>query len=279
MKYKSGYKIILFGLSGFGSYALQYILNLGGNIKKIYTRKEKFEHPYFPVRSITNLARRYKITYSYNIPNEPEKDIDIIICSSYHKIIPDNFLTNTKFGAFNIHPSLLPSYRGATPTKQCLLNNETLSGITLHKMTKKIDGGGIIAQEKIKIKSYFDDGLLRQYLSILQYKLILKLFKYLNSTKKLDRWDHPCDYIDSYYPPFKKIEIDYDANLSIYKLLHQIRASSPFPGLLLKINNKNYNLTKVIRYRKGINKNSIILNKKTILIKGFDGQLEAIYRH
>jgi len=278
MNNRSNYKIVLFGLSGFGSYALQYLINLDVNIKNVYTRKEKFKHPYFPVRSVDDLAKQYKIPCSYNIPNELDKDIDLIICSSYHKIIPENLLTKAKLGAFNLHPSLLPSYKGATPTKQCLLNNETASGITLHKMTKNFDEGEIIAQEKLKIKSYFDDGLLRQHLSILQYKLILKLFEYLNKKKQLERKSYCYNYRNSYYPPFKKIEVNYNANLSIYKLLHQIRASSPFPGLLLKINNKKYNLTKVLGYKKGINKNSVIINKNTITIKGLDGQLKAVYR-
>ena len=68
---------------------------------------------------------------------------DLIISADYGKKLPP--------GGLNLHPSLLPKYRGPTPVPQQIFNNETESGITIIKMTDEFDAGPIIAQEKVPI--------------------------------------------------------------------------------------------------------------------------------
>jgi methionyl-tRNA formyltransferase len=98
-----------------------------------------------------------------NIPClKPEKlnEVSLITTSSqtylfivvaYGKIIPENILNIPKFGSINIHYSLLPKYRGASPVESTILNGETETGVTIQKMKFAMDAGDIIVQEKVKI--------------------------------------------------------------------------------------------------------------------------------
>lgn len=74
--------------------------------------------------------------------------IDFFLVASYGLIIPQAVLDIPKFGTLNIHPSLLPKYRGATPIQQAILDDEKNTGITIMLMDAKMDHGPILIQEK-----------------------------------------------------------------------------------------------------------------------------------
>tara|TARA_B100001250_G_C19816984_1_gene799081 strand:- start:5482 stop:6390 length:909 start_codon:yes stop_codon:yes gene_type:complete len=76
---------------------------------------------------------------------------DIIFSVYYRKILPKSLLGLPKLGCINIHPSLLPSYRGPVPTAWAIQNGETNFGITIHYMDEGIDTGDILVQEKYPI--------------------------------------------------------------------------------------------------------------------------------
>ncbi|MEI8174986.1 MAG: methionyl-tRNA formyltransferase [bacterium] len=80
-------------------------------------------------------------------------NFQLFIVVAYGKIMPEELLNMPKFGSINIHYSLLPKYRGASPVESAILNGEKETGITIQKMEYKMDAGAIIAQEKVKILS------------------------------------------------------------------------------------------------------------------------------
>lgn len=77
---------------------------------------------------------------------------DLIIVAAYGKIIPQFILDIPTYGSVNIHPSLLPQYRGPSPIQTALLNGDTTSGVTFILMDQEIDHGPILAQEKMEIQ-------------------------------------------------------------------------------------------------------------------------------
>ena len=77
--------------------------------------------------------------------------IDLICLAGFMRIISKNFIKNFKKPILNIHPSLLPKYKGLNTHKRVLLNNEKFSGSTVHLVTSKLDSGKIIMQKKVKI--------------------------------------------------------------------------------------------------------------------------------
>jgi methionyl-tRNA formyltransferase len=78
-------------------------------------------------------------------------NFQLFMVVAYGKIIPENILNIPKLGSINIHYSLLPKYRGASPVESAILNGDTETGVTIQKMEYKMDSGPIIAEEKIKI--------------------------------------------------------------------------------------------------------------------------------
>lgn len=80
-----------------------------------------------------------------------EEKYDLFIVIAYGKIIPENILNMPKLGSVNIHYSLLPKYRGASPVESAILNGDTETGVTIQQMEFKMDAGAIITQEKVNI--------------------------------------------------------------------------------------------------------------------------------
>ncbi len=76
---------------------------------------------------------------------------DFFLVVAYGKIIPEDILNMPKFGSINIHYSLLPKYRGASPVESAILNGDTETGVSIQKMKYELDSGNIIAQEKVEI--------------------------------------------------------------------------------------------------------------------------------
>lgn len=77
---------------------------------------------------------------------------DLIVVASYGLIIPQSFIDLPRFGAINIHPSLLPKFRGASPIQATLLSGDAVGGVTVIQMDQELDHGPIIAQETYSIQ-------------------------------------------------------------------------------------------------------------------------------
>lgn len=90
-----------------------------------------------------------KLTTIYDTLKDLQPDLFVV--ASYGKIIPQSILEIPQFGAINVHPSLLPAYRGPSPIPQAILNGDTITGVTLIKMDDKMDHGPILAAEPFTI--------------------------------------------------------------------------------------------------------------------------------
>lgn len=75
----------------------------------------------------------------------------LIVSAAYGIILPKEILNTPKYGCLNIHPSLLPKYRGASPVQAAILNGDEETGVTIFKMTEKVDAGPIVAQKKLNL--------------------------------------------------------------------------------------------------------------------------------
>ena len=79
-------------------------------------------------------------------------DPDYIFSFYYRNLLSEPLLATARKGAFNLHGSLLPRYRGRAPANWVLVNGETETGVTLHRMVKRADAGAIVAQQKVAIE-------------------------------------------------------------------------------------------------------------------------------
>lgn len=102
-------------------------------------------------------------------------NLDISIVVAYGNILPENIINVPSFGTLNIHYSLLPKYRGASPVESALLYGDTETGVAIQKMVKKLDAGDIIALEKFPINEIISKEELRSELIKLGANLLIKI--------------------------------------------------------------------------------------------------------
>ena len=107
--------------------------------------------------------------------------IDLICLAGFMKIISKNFIKNFKGKILNIHPSLLPKYKGLNTHQRAINNNEKFSGCTVHYVSAKLDSGKIILQKKVKIKQNENKKSLEKRILAQEHKLYPKaILKVLN---------------------------------------------------------------------------------------------------
>jgi len=82
----------------------------------------------------------------------PSEDFDLFIVASYGKIIPKSILDIPKLGTLNVHPSLLPKFRGPSPIQSFILSGEEKTGVTIMLMDEQVDHGSILAQQNLEAK-------------------------------------------------------------------------------------------------------------------------------
>ena len=130
-------------------------------------------------------SKVFNFTKKYRIENQilsvlKDYDIKMICLAGFMKILSRNFINKFKGKILNIHPSLLPKYKGLNTHKRALDNNEKYSGCTVHFVNSKLDSGKIILQKKVKIlKNETKNSLAKKILAIeheLYPKAILKIF-------------------------------------------------------------------------------------------------------
>ena len=107
--------------------------------------------------------------------------IDLICLAGFMKIISKNFIKNFNGKILNIHPSLLPKYKGLNTHQRAINNNEKFSGCTVHYVSTKLDSGKIILQKKVKIKKNENKKSLEKKILVQEHKLYPKaILKVLN---------------------------------------------------------------------------------------------------
>ena len=130
-------------------------------------------------RKVYNFKRKYKIENQI-LSDLKEHKIKMICLAGFMEILSRNFISKFKGKILNIHPSLLPKYKGLNTHQRALENNEKYSGCTVHFVNSKLDSGKIILQKKVKIsKNDTKDSLAKKVL-VQEHKLypkaILKIF-------------------------------------------------------------------------------------------------------
>ena len=139
-----------------------------------------------------NYAKKFKIkkkVLNFKNKNLSEKNlinilkknkIELICLAGFMKILSKNFIKKFKGRILNIHPSLLPKYKGLNTHKKALKNKEKYSGCTVHFVNSRLDSGKIILQKKVKITKNETENSLSKKILAQEHKLypkaILKLF-------------------------------------------------------------------------------------------------------
>jgi len=141
------------------------------------------------------------------------KDFDLFIVASYGKIIPQTILDIPKHGVLNIHPSLLPKYRGPSPIQSAILDDDKSTGVSIMKLDAEMDHGPVLAQEKIDIKEWLPLLEMKKIMAEKGAELLVNNFKNTPIeqdhsaaiyTKKTVKEDGLIDLKDDAYTNYRK---------------------------------------------------------------------------
>ena len=177
-----------------------FISGKGSNLENLIKFSKKKISPISInlIISNTNYARGLKYSKKYNIQKKVilfknnkiaekniykillKKNINLICLAGFMKILSRNFIKKFNGKILNIHPSLLPKYKGLNTHKRVLKNKEKFSGCTVHFVNSRLDSGKIILQKKVKISKNETEFSLSKKILVQEHKLypkaILKVF-------------------------------------------------------------------------------------------------------
>lgn len=231
-------RVVFMGTPEFAASILERILEERYNLVAVYTKQDKAvgrkqEIVFSPVKRLA-IERGVPLEQPEKFGETEEKKLrsykpDLIIVAAYGKILPKSVLDMPGFGCLNIHASLLPRWRGASPVQNALLASDAETGITLMLMDEGIDTGSILAQRTLPIRT--DDTLadLLQGLASLGGDLLLEQLP-LWVTRALEPVSQPetgitlCQLID-------RADGKISWNDSGESIWNRYRALFPWPGI------------------------------------------------
>ncbi|MFH1551971.1 MAG: methionyl-tRNA formyltransferase [bacterium] len=243
-------KIIFIGASQFAVPSLKNLIKNNYDILAVITAPDKpvgRKQELFscPVKQ-TALKHKLSILQPIKISEVSDKIAklkpDLIIVASYGQIIPKNILDIPCFGSINIHPSLLPKYRGPSPIQTAILNNEKTTGITIMLMDEKMDHGPIISQETTLIDTDDNYQTLEKKLSEQSADFLIKtLPQYIqNKIKPQIQNENNATYTKILTREHGKI----NWNQTAQQIERMIRAFFPWPGAWTELNGKRIKILK-----------------------------------
>lgn len=167
---------------------------------------------------------------------------DLFIVADYGKIIPIEILNIPKYGALNMHPSLLPKFRGASPIQSFILSGEEETGATIILMDQDIDHGPIIAKSEIRSAKSETYKELESKLAVLGGELLVKTIPdWLGGKIKAQEQNHSqATFTKKITKEDGKINLEKDSQEIIER---KVRALTPWPGAYFFANNKRIIIT------------------------------------
>ena len=174
-----------------------FISGSGSNLLSIIKNSKDYNFPIVIKLIISNnksayglnYAKKYSIPYKfYNCDNQirferyclielKKRKIKLLCLAGFMKILSKNFINNFGYKIINIHPSLLPKFKGLNTHKRVLKNKERYTGCTVHYVNSKLDSGNIISQKKISIKSNETENSLKKRVLLQEHKLYPKAIR------------------------------------------------------------------------------------------------------
>ena len=280
-------KIVFFGNADFGGDTLESLISSHNHeVAAVVTNKDKKIGRNKKIQS-TPIK---KIAVDKKIPILEVDDInehkflkqlkslkaDIFIVIAY-KIIPKEIYSMPKYGAVNLHASLLPEYRGPSPIQRSLIDNRERTGLSSFFINKAIDKGELIYQKKIKISS---NDTFYELWSKLSSEGPSFMSKTLDLVEKKEAKLIQEPLLPSYAPKIDKKELLIDWKESADKIFNKVRAFSPYPCMHTFFFSKRIKIISVKLTRKSIDRNikpgQILIDSSRLFIASEDSFIEVL---
>lgn len=237
-------KIIYLGTPDFAVAPLKSIVENGFNVVAVVSQTDKRtgrkrELKPTPVKEYA-LSQNIPVYQFEKIREEyhvlKELNADIMVTCAYGQILSQDVIDLTPKGVFNIHASLLPKYRGASPIQSVILNGETKTGVTIMKTDIGVDTGDIVSVKEEEILPNETAGELFDRLSIVGSELIVETLKLIEQGKETYT---PQDHTKATHSKMiyrQDAFIDFSEDASV--ILNKVRGYNPSPVAFCKFNGK-----------------------------------------
>ena len=150
-------------------------------------------------------------------------NIDIIVVVAYGLIIPKYMLHYAKYGCINLHPSLLPKWRGAAPIQRSIMNGDSMTGISIMQLDQGLDSGDILMQRTLNIQDSDDYQIIHDKCADIGAQMIIDTLDNLDDITPIQQ-DHN---LATYAHKLEKSDGRIDWNLTTHEIINLIRG---YPG-------------------------------------------------
>ena len=233
-------KIIFFGTPPIAAQVLEALIKRGIEVIAVVTKQDKPRgrtlQPLFS--AVKELVLSKYPTLPLLQPNkvstpqfQEELDqfkADLFVVFAYGEIIKSNILKLPLHGCINLHPSLLPKFRGPSPLHYTLLSGEKMGGVTVIEMSLEMDAGDILAQESFSIPPDMNMGSLEEIVIPLGSQLLFDVITQYQ--RKLQHKVKQDPHQVTFAPFIRKEMLQIKWDRKAEEIHHQVRAFSPAPG-------------------------------------------------
>jgi methionyl-tRNA formyltransferase len=247
-------KAVFMGSPAFALPALQSLMSNQYDITAVYTQPDKktgrgqqlmpCSIKQFAVSHGLRVVQPETFKNAEAVSALEELQPDIIIVAAYGQILPDSVLRIPEYNCINIHPSLLPKYRGPSPVAAAILNGDTITGVTIMLIEKRVDSGQILGQKKIPIKEDDTTESLSEKLAKLGAELLIETIPSWIAGKIQP---HIQDETRASYTRMEaKEDGRLDWNLPAVQLWRMVKAYYPWPGCFTDWNGVRLKIIKAV---------------------------------
>lgn len=244
-------KIVFFGTPDFAVPSLQVLHDSEHEVTAVVTVPDKqkgrgMQLSYSPVKqfAIDNgipVIQPKDLNDDDFIEHLIDLDADLFVVVAF-RILPREVFDIPTYGAFNLHASLLPRYRGAAPIQWALINGESETGLTTFFLNDTVDTGNIILQKRLQIREDDDMGTLHDVMSVMGAELVLKTVTLIDYGNVFVHEQEP--ELATPAPKITKELCAIDWNKPAEKIHNLTRGLSPLPGAFFINNGKIVKLFK-----------------------------------
>jgi len=226
------------GTPDFAVPSLEALFDSGYEIVAVYTQPDKeagrgHHVAASPIKELA-LSRGLKVVQPETLKDSnvvsyvASLSPDLIVVAAYGRIITSEILNLPEFGCLNVHPSLLPYYRGSSPVATAIMRGDEVTGVTIMLLDKGMDTGPILAQENVSISAEDTTGSLTAHLAQVGAQLLIKTLPEWLEGKITPQ---PQDETKaSYTKTISKEDGELDWHLTALELWRRIKAFDPWPG-------------------------------------------------
>lgn len=151
---------------------------------------------------------------------------DVLVVAAYGLLLPQAVLDVPRLMPINVHASLLPRHRGASPIQACILAGESVTGVTIMRMEAGLDTGPILLQRALRIGENEDAGALHDQLASLGADLAVRALEHIRLLHEIKQ----DDALATYAPKLTKADGHIDFTRPVQEIHNRIRAVHPWPG-------------------------------------------------